>query len=640
MGMAASQARYLALTARKTNVEYEGQQINQSRLILANRTADLFNQMLGLQVPTAPSSTDFTKLQYTFSDGVNDSILDSYYQIGQPDSDYNYVVNISHYEKMYTGSRKLLNDPQIQAVKTDKYSYDPTENQRNVTVRALLTPTQTGNGSYVITDSNGLRHTFVPVDNNNSEDRAKINAITGTSLTADYFSYDENADTYTYTAIDVTRSAQSVNLTSFTGAGAGNYTYNGVTYSEVDLTTLDTEDQQYKNMYAIYGSDFAADVAKVKSGGVASNKYYKSTTTESYAKNLDGTNNTTTTDIYDVTNTPSTYTRVNTSDSAQLEALMSVYGTDYDPNDSYYMIQIGGVNNYVSANEINLGKTSLEHENATVLQSNSSTKFYKDTDGNYVKESDLKNITVGSKLTFHTATYAPTFSEFSYIGNMRLTQITDDDYKKDKTISTEIEQIIEDMRGINGSTDAAEKFSKCFDENGEYIGGIYSFEMNGTTYYTTEFDLQESAQSAYDEDAIADNGIDGQQSKLAYYHAAYIDTLVTETKKALLESDGKGRFSTLKLEDDSTVYTLNVETITDEAAYNDAINQYNYKQTEYDKAITDINAKTEIIQAQDRNLELRLEQLNTEQSALQNEMEAVKKVVDKSIELGFKTFGG
>ena len=44
MGMAASQARYIALTARKSNVEYEGQQINQSRLLLANQSADLFNQ--------------------------------------------------------------------------------------------------------------------------------------------------------------------------------------------------------------------------------------------------------------------------------------------------------------------------------------------------------------------------------------------------------------------------------------------------------------------------------------------------------------------------------------------------------------------------------------------------------------------
>ena len=85
---------------------------------------------------------------------------------------------------------------------------------------------------------------------------------------------------------------------------------------------------------------------------------------------------------------------------------------------------------------------------------------------------------------------------------------------------------------------------------------------------------------------------------------------------------------------------MNVETVNDDAAYEDAMNKYYYEQEVYDKNITDINAKTEIIQAQDRTLELRLEQLNTEQSALQNEMEAVKKVVDKHVESGFKTFGG
>jgi DNA repair ATPase RecN len=43
MGLAASQARYLTLTSRKTDLEFTGQQINQSRLELANITNDLFN---------------------------------------------------------------------------------------------------------------------------------------------------------------------------------------------------------------------------------------------------------------------------------------------------------------------------------------------------------------------------------------------------------------------------------------------------------------------------------------------------------------------------------------------------------------------------------------------------------------------
>ena len=65
MGMAASQARYLALTARKSNVEYEGQQINQARTALANQTANLFNQMMGMSVPTPPSVADYTTVQYS-----------------------------------------------------------------------------------------------------------------------------------------------------------------------------------------------------------------------------------------------------------------------------------------------------------------------------------------------------------------------------------------------------------------------------------------------------------------------------------------------------------------------------------------------------------------------------------------------
>ena len=66
MGMAASQARFLNLTARKTNIEYQGQQINEQRTSLSNESADLYNQMLTLQVPTPPNTQDFTKVQYTF----------------------------------------------------------------------------------------------------------------------------------------------------------------------------------------------------------------------------------------------------------------------------------------------------------------------------------------------------------------------------------------------------------------------------------------------------------------------------------------------------------------------------------------------------------------------------------------------
>ena len=44
------------------------------------------------------------------------------------------------------------------------------------------------------------------------------------------------------------------------------------------------------------------------------------------------------------------------------------------------------------------------------------------------------------------------------------------------------------------------------------------------------------------------------------------------------------------------------------------------------------------IQKQDKILELRLEQVQTEQSAIEKEIESVKNIIGKNIENSFKTF--
>ena len=132
MGMAASQARYLSLSARKTNTEYEGQQLNQQRLNLANQSADLFNQMLTMSVPTCPDSNDFTTLQYAWSDGINDEVISDYYQIATPNEEFNYVVTSYHYENVYTGQSKKMNAPEIQATHTNHFT-------KNLTKHTMLT---------------------------------------------------------------------------------------------------------------------------------------------------------------------------------------------------------------------------------------------------------------------------------------------------------------------------------------------------------------------------------------------------------------------------------------------------------------------------------------------------------------------
>ncbi len=103
MGMAASQARFLSLTARKSNTEYEGQQINQERTALANESSNLYSQLTKIDVPTPPATSDFYKTVYSFTSsdlsGNNTQLKYSLESIqATPDGD---VVNLSHDVKVY-----------------------------------------------------------------------------------------------------------------------------------------------------------------------------------------------------------------------------------------------------------------------------------------------------------------------------------------------------------------------------------------------------------------------------------------------------------------------------------------------------------------------------------------------------------
>ena len=129
----------------------------------------------------------------------------------------------------------------------------------------------------------------------------------------------------------------------------------------------------------------------------------------------------------------------------------------------------------------------------------------------------------------------------------------------------------------------------------------------------------------------------------AYMYGQATETKEIKNAKAKVEQDSSGRYISIVVfanEEDSigTYYKLTTSTEEDEAAYNDAMNQYFYDKAQYDKQIQEVNAKIEIIQVQDKNLELKLKQLDTEENAIQTEMDAVKKVISKNVESSFKTF--
>ena len=519
MGMAASQARYLGLTARKTNCEWEGQQINQARTALANQSANLFNQMLALSVPDCPDKTDFTTIQYSYTDGNNKSVLDNWRQLSDSTKDYNYVVDHYYYADIYTGSKKLMSDPQV-TIKKD--SSDTT----NLTVPGGVT---------------------------------------------------YNADDKSYSYKDA----------------AGN------TLEYGDLT-------QYK---------FDAELQNA---------------------------------ILDLVHQG--YIKTNEFGTVDTKTLNSLRG--YHDGTSWHFAKVDELENAINNKTLKNGYADLTGLNITEAAIQADTLTTQQIDAvkaalgmeeqeaknwlknNFKDDSTMYNIGTGAAVTEAEAYSTPPFKDMTttfnptYVGNAELKELGALSEKDRAALA----QIVKDCPDSSIAKYITLNSDGTIDYNG---AGIYSFEWNGVQKFTTYDDLVDSMQTPlFDEKPI------DAQHKLATYEASYINTEIKETNKALLETDGNGRFKTVKFDDDSITYTLNCEEVSDEDAYNDAMNSYYHDVAVYEKRIADINAQTEVIQQQDRTLELRLKQLDTEQNALQTEMEAVKKVISKNVEMTFKTFSG
>ena len=97
MGMSASQARLLSLQARQSNLEYQGQQINQERTILSQQATALYNSLLSMTVPTPPSTSDFTTVEYTGTLGTTKYTFDATDVKPGKDGGYNVTLGFTDY---------------------------------------------------------------------------------------------------------------------------------------------------------------------------------------------------------------------------------------------------------------------------------------------------------------------------------------------------------------------------------------------------------------------------------------------------------------------------------------------------------------------------------------------------------------
>lgn len=229
-----------------------------------------------------------------------------------------------------------------------------------------------------------------------------------------------------------------------------------------------------------------------------------------------------------------------------------------------------------------------------------------------------------------------------YVGAIKLRkigeEITDEDKKNDpylKTLTSE-----DQFTALkNEEAEYLKKLNQKYGTTGDewMVRYVYnSTDKSWKPMFTKVSDL-ESNNTFYDENTGA-----SLSSIKTYTVGSSQETREIKGVKARLEQDATGRIINITLnagEKDEVTYAVTTETVTDQAKYNDAMNQYEYDKYQYDQTIQEVNAKIEIVQAEDRNLELRLKQLDTEQDAIQTEMDAVQKVIEKNTESTFKTFG-
>jgi len=173
------------------------------------------------------------------------------------------------------------------------------------------------------------------------------------------------------------------------------------------------------------------------------------------------------------------------------------------------------------------------------------------------------------------------------------------------------------------------------------LKSIYSdYPATGETYYKyaapdgTFRYIKGSALSALDAETNPPASIQREYS--------YIDEGASITQPgsftgASITWTDSGRMSSFK-DSSGNVYSLNVSSKNDESAYSNAMNEYEYQKSLYEQNMNNINSKIDIIQSDDKKLELQLQNLDTQQKAVSTEMDSVKKVIDKNIEASFKAF--
>ena len=594
MGMAASQARFLGLTARKTNVEYEGQQINQQRTTLANQSANYYNQLLGMSVPVPPSVADYTKTVYSFNDGALTNTITSLMAEGNG----NYRVS---YLSSWTDDFAIASGGCTSIVNASNNAYyvgaDKLKELGETFELAQVAHKIEGKGSGYRLDAN-MTYT--------DENGNKVQLVEAT--------YDRIVSVI----------GKEPQLSDYTTQGLVINYKNTQCYSGVSGTTnVGIGHMEHNLCRLIWGDGSRASVTS--SSGV----------TVTNTTLTDGR-----TDVISLTNSG---WETNKSDATSLqlkERLETIYPDTYQKLVDLYVDTIL----YLNKNKSNVSGMDIKQDYYTLSSEDYNTSEITPTKLFSRWENFWNEVSNLSPENIYNEAHEEWQQKYDeYVG----CYLNAADYTDKYYLTTEFFYDGEDeyLSSLSSEQlaqlyDMEKHYQRLLNETyGEPDNGWYVRYVENTTSGEYEPIFYNGNDMA---NGIADENGNIRSNVRTYKVGNQKKQEEVKNVEAKLEQDATGRYINLTLYDEfgtPCTYALETETVTDQAKYDDAMNQYEYDKYLYDQAIQEINAKIEITQAEDKNLELRLKQLDTEQNAIQTEMDAVSKVIEKNTESTFKTFG-
>lgn len=561
MGMAASQARYLALTGRMNDIEYQGQQINQQRTTLSTQINELYNSLLDMTVPTPPSQTDFSKTVYSGTLGATKFTMGTVRPTGSDNYsvDLNYTMSGDSVKKSTKAKTLVPNTPSLSYVSA-------LEEARN---KVFVTKEET-----TITQGDKI-------------DKISFNANEDGTITAE-----PAADTDIMIATTVAKAKEAgVSLTQ------------GSVTNSARVVLDETEIAGLENSATIYIICNVADLNRT------TNDAGEIEYTDPLGKlvpNLDSITNVSYKDA-ETTKTIITGPEIGYGedfDNANAKVAAMGFYTYADPKDG---------ETYSTPELINtVDGLKKAIENGRVVKRGGGSDAIQ-----------LKNMNQGAEGCKYLVKNGNDYVE---LFNCATAQGKEAIAKCDVNLTN----IVSGLRHSFNLSEAE------YPTDNDVLALFSVYVTNSESGTATPHFIKDSSMS---------NIVDENFSNIPSYDydAAGTYTNAKQTDNCKLEFDATGRITKIGIPNENGDYDwveLTVSTETDQAAYEEAMKDYNYEKIMYDKRQEEINLKTSIVQQQDKNLELKLTRLDNERNALNTELEAVKKVVTDNIQKTYKTFSG